>query len=180
VPIVERNGEPLRVGRRARTVPAALRRALNARDGPCQYPGCERCRFVDAHQIEHWAHGGEMSLDNLVLLCRHHHRLVHEGGARVVAFAHGPRFYAPDGTELSPPSPPGSRPGLLEVSNRAHAIDPDAGTILNGTGERMDLRLCVDAALAAGDWWRPGERPSQAAAVNINRRERDPVADRSL
>ena len=59
VALVERDGKPLSVGRRTRSVPASIRRALLARDGRCQFPGCERRRFVDAHHIVHWARGGE-------------------------------------------------------------------------------------------------------------------------
>jgi hypothetical protein len=57
-----------------------MRRALKARDGGCRFPGCTNHKFVDGHHIIHWADGGETSLENLVLLCRHHHHLVHEGG----------------------------------------------------------------------------------------------------
>jgi hypothetical protein len=74
------NGEPLSIGRRSRLVPPAIRRALRLRDDGCRFPGCTRRHFVDAHHIEHWKEGGETSLDNLVQLCRQHHRLVHEGG----------------------------------------------------------------------------------------------------
>jgi len=81
VPIRENAfGEPLAIGRRSRSIPPAISRALRVRDGGCRFPGCTHSRFVDGHHIEHWAEGGETSLDNLVLLCRHHHRLVHEGG----------------------------------------------------------------------------------------------------
>ena len=73
-------GEPLNIGRRSRTIPPPMRRALIARDGGCRFPGCTNHRFCDGHHIEHWQNGGETRLDNLVLLCRHHHRLVHEGG----------------------------------------------------------------------------------------------------
>jgi len=76
----DENGEPLSIGRRSRSNPPPMRRALRARDGGCRFPGCTNTRFVDGHDIEHWADGGETSLDNLVLLCRHHHHLVHEGG----------------------------------------------------------------------------------------------------
>ena len=78
------NEEPLSVGRRTRTVPKAIKRALWARDKACAFPGCHRKRFVDAHHIHHWSAGGETSLDNLMLLCSTHHRLVHEGGYRIV------------------------------------------------------------------------------------------------
>jgi hypothetical protein len=73
-------GEPLNIGRKTRTVPTAIKRALMARDKGCSFPGCHHTRFVDAHHIEHWSNGGETSLDNLVLLCSQHHKLVHEGG----------------------------------------------------------------------------------------------------
>ena len=84
VTIVEdSHGEPLSVGRKTRTVPVAIKRALKARDRGCAFPGCRNRRFVDAHHIEHWSAGGDTSLDNLVLLCSRHHRLVHEGGYRI-------------------------------------------------------------------------------------------------
>jgi hypothetical protein len=67
------------VGRKTRTIPTAIRRALSARDTRCQFPGCS-ARRCDAHHIDHWMDGGPTSLDNLVLLCRRHNRVVHEGG----------------------------------------------------------------------------------------------------
>lgn len=77
-------GEVLDVGRRTRTVPAATRRALVVRDGGCGFPGCDRPpRWCDAHHIRHWAQGGGTDLANLILLCRRHHRMVHEGRAAV-------------------------------------------------------------------------------------------------
>ena len=66
-------------GARRVRFPPAIRRALNARDARCRFPGCT-ARHCDAHHITHWADGGGTSLDNLLLLCRRHHRLVHEGG----------------------------------------------------------------------------------------------------
>ncbi len=76
----DENGEPLNIGRKTRTVPTAIKRALVARDKSCAFPGCQHTRFVDAHHIQHWSAGGETSLDNLMLLCSQHHKLVHEGG----------------------------------------------------------------------------------------------------
>ncbi|MDZ4730795.1 MAG: DUF222 domain-containing protein, partial [Xanthomonadales bacterium] len=75
-----RNLETLGIGRKSRTVPPAIRRALQQRDKCCQFPGCTCSHFVDAHHIHHWADGGETNMNNLLLLCRTHHRLVHEGG----------------------------------------------------------------------------------------------------
>jgi hypothetical protein len=76
------SGTALNVGRKTRTVPSAIRRALEARDTGCRFPGCT-ARRCDAHHVTHWAAGGPTSLDNLVLLCRRHHTLLHEGGYSV-------------------------------------------------------------------------------------------------
>src|SRR5688572_27860546 len=77
------NGMPLDVGRRRRTPPAPLRRALRRRDRGCRFPGCGNRRFLHAHHVVHWVNGGETKLTNLIQLCSHHHLLVHEGGYRV-------------------------------------------------------------------------------------------------
>jgi len=82
--VEDTNGEPLNIGRRSRTVPTGIKRALHARDEHCRSPGCRNSRFVDAHHIHHWSAGGETSLQNLMLLCGKHHRLVHEGGFHIV------------------------------------------------------------------------------------------------
>ena len=75
----DEQGGVLNIGRRTRTVPASITRALNIRDKTCRVPGCCESRYVDAHHIEHWADGGETSLENLVTLCRAHHRQLHQG-----------------------------------------------------------------------------------------------------
>lgn len=92
------NGTPLSLGRKRRTISTALKRALLSRDVHCRFPGCTHARFVDAHHVQHWALGGETSLENLMLLCSHHHRLVHEGGFRIITDHEGKRFFRrPDG-----------------------------------------------------------------------------------
>ena len=68
-----KSGEPLNIGRKTRSIPPAIRRAIKRRDWGCRFPGCTCSKFVDAHHIQHWADGGETSMDNLVLLCRRHH-----------------------------------------------------------------------------------------------------------
>jgi len=73
-------GELLNIGRKSRIIPPAMRRALKTRDEGCRFPGCTHKHYIDGHHITHWSQGGETKLDNLVQLCRHHHRLVHEGG----------------------------------------------------------------------------------------------------
>ena len=81
VPTLEDDqGKTLDVGRKRRTIPAAILRALHMRDGCCQFPGCTHERWLDAHHIVHWSNGGETSLDNLTLTCRRHHRYLHEYG----------------------------------------------------------------------------------------------------
>jgi hypothetical protein len=103
----------VRDGHRKRTIPSALRRALRARDGGCRFPGCENRRFVDAHHVHHWAHGGETTVENLVLLCRRHHRAVHEGGYRVDREG---RFFYPWGGQVAqvPALPRGDPAGVAE------------------------------------------------------------------
>jgi Domain of unknown function (DUF222)/HNH endonuclease len=98
--------EPLDVGRRTPVVPAALRRALVVRDGGCRFPGCDRPPgWTDAHHVVHWADGGPTALRNLVLLCRRHHRLVHDGFS--VAMDDGrPVFTRPDGNPIRDPAAP--------------------------------------------------------------------------
>ncbi|MBJ7332677.1 MAG: DUF222 domain-containing protein, partial [Solirubrobacteraceae bacterium] len=100
VQITERDGQPLAVGRKTRSIPPALRRALRTRDAGCRFPGCTHHRFVDAHHIQHWADGGRTDLNNLVHLCTHHHRLLHEGGFTVRTTASGFEFRRPDGQLL--------------------------------------------------------------------------------
>lgn len=95
------DGVPLELGRSERLFSPAQRRALAVRDGGCRFPGCPRPpRYTDAHHITPWTHGGATDLDNALLLCRHHHRLVHEGGWTI-----GP----PDGE----PSADGNGPLLI-------------------------------------------------------------------
>jgi hypothetical protein len=151
VPMVERDGELLSVGRKTRSIPPALRRALRARDGGCRFPGCWQRRWVDAHHIEHWAHGGETKLTNLVELCRHHHRLLHEGGFTI---AHGRDdelvFRRPDGRRLHhAPRPPAGHPRRLRDANRGRGIRPTAETpVPRWCGERLRLGDAVDAVLS--------------------------------
>jgi hypothetical protein len=84
VPLLEdAQGRLVDVGRKKRTFSAALRRALDARDGGCRFPGCTNRLFTDGHHLLHWIDGGETTLANTVLLCRRHHRYLHEYGFTV-------------------------------------------------------------------------------------------------
>ena len=124
------DGSILDVGRKQRTIPSALRRALEARDRGCRFPGCG-LRFTDGHHITHWADGGETSLANTLLLCRHHHTLVHEGGWKVDWWGEGrPAFHGPRGQMLcevrwQPPELPDDVVAALVGENRRRGAEPD-------------------------------------------------------
>ena len=95
-----KDGSMLNVGRRTRTIPPHIRRALEERDRGCRFPGCG-CRFTEAHHVKHWADGGETSLRNTLLLCRRHHRAVHEGRVKVSVNGDGTvLFFTPKGRML--------------------------------------------------------------------------------
>jgi hypothetical protein len=143
----ERDGALLSLGRKRRTVSPALRRALATRDRGCRFPGCERTRFVDAHHVQHWVQGGETNLDNLISLCRRHHRLVHERGYSVKLGDDGDLQFANQyGIALpSVPRPPPSNRTALPDEHRRRRLAIDSGTCKNGTGDRMELVYAVAA-----------------------------------
>jgi len=165
VPIAEREGGPLTVGRKTRTVPPALRRALQSRDEGCCFPGCGQRRLVDAHHVRHWAKGGETKLSNLLLLCRRHHRLVHEDGYGVeVRRGRHCVFRRPDGRAIPAAPPPrrGNTDRLRDCHRRAGiAIAPGTGAA-RSAGDRLDLGMAVEGLLARDGllaWPAPSERP---------------------
>ena len=144
-------GDPLDVGRKTRSIPPAIRRALKRRDQGCRFPGCTCSRFVDAHHIQHWADGGETCMDNLILLCRTHHRLVHEAG-------YGVRFQAGEGAVFSLPGgkiiPQGpdtrSRGNVFAImsNNHKNGLKITPGTAIpQWHGEQMDNGTAVDMLL---------------------------------
>ena len=99
----DEHGNPLDMGRRTRRVTAALRRALRSRDKHCRWPGCRLSVLLAPHHLKHWAEGGETKLPNLVLLCSHHHFLVHEGGFGIELSADGSvRCADPSGSPIVP------------------------------------------------------------------------------
>ena len=115
VPMTHRDGEVMGVGRKTRTIPPHIRRALEERDRGCRYPGCGS-RFTEAHHVTHWADGGETSLANTVLLCRRHHRVVHEGRTRMALNRMGQAvFFAKKGKMIAS-APPMVRPGQLTAT----------------------------------------------------------------
>lgn len=87
--VEDEDGHALDIGRKTRSIPRSIRRALRACDNGCRFPGCTHTRFLDGHHIQHWVDGGATKLSNLVLLCRFHHRQVHEGNISVQALDDG-------------------------------------------------------------------------------------------
>jgi hypothetical protein len=148
VRIVENEkGEPLDVGRKTRTIPPAIRRALNSRDRGCRFPGCCFKRYVDGHHVKHWANGGETKLGNLVTLCRFHHRLVHEGGVEIRILDDGAfRFVKPNGESFDSPAPPAGDWATLVAMHESIRISPKTA-ITQWAGERLDLGLAVDVLM---------------------------------
>lgn len=145
----DEHGRPVEIGARTRTIPPALRRALCHRDRTCRFPGCE-VRGSQAHHVHHWAQGGPTTLSNLVLLCRRHHRAVHEEGYRVERAEDGAlRFARPDGRPLPdvPPAPavPADPIGSLERRHVADGLRLHARTACpSWLGERLDVGWAID------------------------------------
>ena len=83
--LLDQNSLIVDVGRATRKIPVALRKALQLRDRHCRWPGCERPpSYCDGHHLQHWIFDGPTDLDNVVLLCKRHHRMVHEGGWQLI------------------------------------------------------------------------------------------------
>ena len=94
--VMDGESQVIDVGRATRSIPPALRRAVVARDRTCVAPGCSRLpEHCDVHHVIFWEHGGETSRENTVLLCRHHHRMVHLRDWRVVVDTSGRRTLQP-------------------------------------------------------------------------------------
>ena len=143
-----RGGRVLDVGRKTRTIPPAIRRALSARDRRCRFPGCGS-RHCDAHHVRHWADGGATRLDNLLLVCRFHHRVVHEDGFTVELRDDGDAsFFWPDGRPVrdAPPAPDWHGEPLAttnqDLATAAITIDPHTATP-DWHGEPLDLHWAI-------------------------------------
>src|SRR5205809_773606 len=144
------DGHTTDVGARTRTIPPALRRALQHRDHGCRFPGCG-LPFGQGHHIRHWANGGPTTLSNLAMLCRRHHRAVHEDGYQVERLPDGElQFRRPDG-RLFPDVPP-----------RA-PVPPDPAERLRAQNEAEDLH--IHPRVAIPDW--SGERLDLGWAIDV-------------
>ena len=142
------DGNITEVGARTRTIPPALRRALQHRDQGCRFPGCGS-RFGQGHHIRHWAHGGPTTLSNLMMLCRRHHCAVHEEGFQVARQPSGElRFRTPQGWTLptvpKPTPAPAAAAENLMAKNAALGLHIDGRTSMpSWLGERLDLDWAI-------------------------------------
>ena len=144
----DQDGRLVEVGARTRTIPPALRRALHYRDHGCRFPGCE-VPFGQGHHVRHWAQGGSTTLSNLALLCRRHHRAVHEEGYQVDRQPDGTlQFRRPDGRPLPEVPPPTAAPAdpvqTFREQHKAQGLRLHPRTTCPGwLGERLDLGWAI-------------------------------------
>lgn len=142
-------GQVVEVSARTRTVPPALRRALVHRDRTCRFPGCH-ARVGEGHHIQHWAQGGPTTLSNLALLCRRHHRSVHEEGFDIQRMGDGTlQVRRPDGRPIaavaSAPSVPADPVEALRADHATRGVRVAARTGRPGwLGERLDVGWALD------------------------------------
>jgi hypothetical protein len=144
-----RDGRVVEVAARTRTIPPALRRALHHRDRGCRFPGCV-VRFGEGHHIRHWAQGGPTTLSNLAVLCRRHHRAVHEEGYQLERLPDDElQFRRPNGWILPDVPPSANVPS--QPAEVLRALNDAAGLILNAhtatpiwQGERLDVVYAID------------------------------------
>jgi hypothetical protein len=140
------DGTPLDQGRKKRLVDPKLRRALHERDqGRCRFTGCHTTWHLHAHHIKPWSHGGRTDLANLILLCGHHHRLLHEHGYQIHVTAPNTfQFMRPDGTRIEDAPPTTGHPRLDQLTglHDPPKITP-ATTTPGWHGEALDLGYLV-------------------------------------
>ncbi|HTK62258.1 MAG TPA: DUF222 domain-containing protein [Pseudonocardia sp.] len=149
----DRRGNPLYLGRTRRLASPTQLTALQVRDqGRCQFPGCDQTRHLEAHHIVHWLRGGRTDLDNLVLICGRHHRLIHDLGFRIRGRGTELTFHRPDGRTIPPAGTPMS--GTLDELITGHVggrIDDDTITP-TWAGERLDLSGILADLLPEEAW----------------------------
>ena len=143
------DGRLLEIGARTRTIPPALRRALNHRDRGCRFPGCG-LPFGQGHHVRHWAQGGPTTLSNLALLCRRHHRAVHEEGYQIERQPDGRlQFRCPDGRVIPNVPPPPDLPAdpvtIIRSRNERCGLFLHARTATpSWQGEPLDVGYAID------------------------------------
>ncbi|MFH1765695.1 MAG: DUF222 domain-containing protein [Gemmatimonadota bacterium] len=168
------DGQVLGAGRQIRTVSPSLRRALEARDRGCRFPGCG-ARFTEAHHVKHWADGGETSLRNGCLLCYRHHRAVHEGGVKVCLDVKGQVvFFTPRGKALLGAPPAGANAGAQVEANPGAKVEanPEGRLGANAVAE-CGLSLATGRLTEIRPGHLPSHLPRHLIGASQWKRDRD-------
>jgi hypothetical protein len=137
------------LGRSRRLATPAQIAALTVRDGErCRFPGCTHTRYLHAHHVRHWLHGGRTDIDNLVLICSFHHQLIHDHGYRIRWASDRWEFLRPDRTAIPAPVPlSGNTESLIEMHTRARLRITRTTLTPDWYGERLDPQPILDALL---------------------------------
>jgi hypothetical protein len=160
----DETGRVVEIGARTRTIPPALRRALHHRDLGCRFPGCG-LPLGEGHHIRHWAQGGPTTLSNLALLCRRHHRAVHEEGFQLDRQPDGAlQFRRPDGRPLPDVPPPvavlADPVQALQASHNAQGLRLHARTACpRWLGEPLNVGYAIDVLHPLANPGRGGSSP---------------------
>lgn len=140
-----KDGKPLSAGRKTRTFKDAMRRALEAKNKMCCWPGCGNKVHLQGHHVKHWARDrGETDIDNGALLCWFHHRKVHEGRIEMVRDGEGWRFVTPDGKVIARPPPTGAGATVHQLNNQRGVITDEETCLPQWMGEPGDLRYVAE------------------------------------
>jgi hypothetical protein len=146
----DRTSNRMYFGRNRRLASPAQIAALTVRDGAvCQFPGCTHTRHLHAHHVRPWWAGGRTDIDNLMLVCSHHHGVIHDHGYRIRRLAGRWEFRRPDGSPIPTTAAPltGNAESLIEMNTRARLrINRDTLTP-NWDGDRLDPEPILDALL---------------------------------
>jgi uncharacterized protein DUF222 len=146
----DRTGNRMYLGRNRRLATPAQIAALTVRDGDgCQFPGCTHIRHLHAHHRQHWLYGGRTDVDNLILICGFHHRLIHDHGYRIRRLPGRWEFLRPDGTPIPAVAAvlTGNAENLIEMHTRARLRIDRTTLTPDWDGERLDPDPILDALL---------------------------------
>jgi hypothetical protein len=146
----DRGSNRMYLGRNRRLATPAQIAALTVRDGGrCQFPGCTHTRHLHAHHVQSWLHGGRTDIDNLILICGYHHRLLHDHGYRIRRLPGRWEFLRPDGTPLPTVAVPltGNTESLIEMHTRARLRIDRTTLTPDWYGDRLDPDPILDALL---------------------------------
>jgi hypothetical protein len=146
----DRRGNRMYLGRNRRLATPAQIAALTVRDGDgCQFPGCTHTRHLHAHHVRPWLSGGRTDIDNLILICSHHHKLIHDLGYRIHRLLGRWQFLRPDGSPIPTVAAPltGNTESLIEMNTRARLRIDRTTLTPDWDGDRLDPEPILDALL---------------------------------